>query len=294
MSKIKLRKGNLYNQLERKIDKNLLDSNQYDLELKIEGKKEYYRVRLVDSKFIAFPISLEKKDFFVPEFSQSTNVEEINSFLKTQFYKRDFPYQRALEQKARGMHAIQKGLPEYYYYLQRTMKKSNVLSNKEYDFSLPEIRVAGRKEGILSYHVKVECAANAYYLIFLKEQMMKDYYQGNEELYMIYSRKYFEEKRQEVKSDSKKISLEKTSPLILTELLYTITSGNEKLLDPLTKEIEQARRTRNFDLLLTSKSFQLLKAPLKYDEELLSEFSSYIDGKKKDIEYDFKKKVLKR
>ena len=152
MSKFKIRKGNLYNQLTGEIDKKLLDSNQYDLELKIDAMVKYFRIRFYDATFEASPIELNKKQFFLPQFSSSCNINEITNFMTTKFYKKEFKYRSLFEAEIRKNYRykqIYKNLPDYYYYLQRLLNKNDLSSENMYDFSLPAINER-KKEGVIS------------------------------------------------------------------------------------------------------------------------------------------------
>ena len=171
---IEIRKGNLYNQFVGKIDRKLLDSNQYDLEVIVDGEPKYYRIRFIDSKFKACPIKLEKDKFYLPEFSKKCNIYELNSFRKTDFYRKDFPYKRVLEQQKKRNFNSKNTFMEYYYYFQDITKKNIITSELEYSFSIPIINERYIENSF--YDVSIERVRNYYYLIFFLNKIISTIY----------------------------------------------------------------------------------------------------------------------
>ena len=296
MAKFKIKKGNLYNQLTGKIDKNLLDSNQYDLELKIDNTVKYFRIRLYDAKFEASPIVLDKKQFLLPQFSSSCNINEITNFRTTKFYKNEFKYRGLFESEIRKNDRYKQSyrdLPDYYCYLQRLLNKNNLSSESIYDFSLPAINER-KKDGVISYDVSIECVKTRYYIVFLKELVEKNYYQGNKNLYMIYDRKDFINEKSKIESEILKLCSKSNYPSVLTKLIYIVTNGDLFLINELYNKIQDARNKKNVKILLQSDIFKLLSSNIKYNNLLEKEILSYINGEKEDIEYNFKNKILKK
>lgn len=295
MSKFKIRKGNLYNQLTGKIDKKLLDSNQYDLELKVDGIVKYFRIRLYDARFEASPIVLDKKQFILPEFSSSCNINEITNFRTTKFYKSKFKYRSLFESEIRKTDRYKQlysDLPDYYYYLQRLLNKNNLSSENIYNFSLPAINER-KKDGVISYDVSIECVKARYYIVFMKELVEKGYYQGNKNLYMIYDRKDFVSEKSKIENEVLKICSENDYPIILTELVYIITNGDLFLINEILNKIKDAKNKKDIRIILESELFKLLASNIKYNDLLKKELFSYIKEDKEDIEYNFKKKLKK-
>lgn len=295
MSKFKIRKGNLYNQLTGKIDKKLLDSNQYDLELKVDGIVKYFRIRLYDARFEASPIVLDKKQFILPEFSSSCNINEITNFRTTKFYKSKFKYRSLFESEIRKTDRYKQlysDLPDYYYYLQRLLNKNNLSSENIYNFSLPAINER-KKDGVISYDVSIECVKARYYIVFMKELVEKGYYQGNKNLYMIYDRKDFVSEKSKIENEVLKICSENDYPIILTELVYIITNGDLFLINEILNKIKEAKNKKDIRIILESELFKLLASNIKYNDLLKKELFSYIKEDKEDIEYNFKKKLKK-
>lgn len=296
MAKFKIKKGNLYNQLTGKIDKNLLDSNQYDLELKIDNTVKYFRIRLYDARFEASPIVLDKKQFLLPQFSSSCNINEITNFRTTKFYKNEFKYRGLFESEIRKNDRYKQSyrdLPDYYCYLQRLLNKNNLSSESIYDFSLPAINER-KKDGVISYDVSIECVKTRYYIVFLKELVEKNYYQGNKNLYMIYDRKDFINEKSKIESEILKLCSKSNYPSVLTKLIYIVTNGDLFLINELYNKIQDARNKKNVKILLQSDIFKLLSSNIKYNNLLEKEILSYINGEKEDIEYNFKNKILKK
>lgn len=296
MAKFKIKKGNLYNQLTGKIDKNLLDSNQYDLELKIDNTVKYFRIRLYDARFEASPIVLDKKQFLLPQFSSSCNINEITNFRTTKFYKNEFKYRGLFESEIRKNDRYKQSyrdLPDYYCYLQRLLNKNNLSSESIYDFSLPAINER-KKDGVISYDVSIECVKTRYYIVFLKELVEKNYYQGNKNLYMIYDRKDFINEKSKIESEVLKLCSKSNYPSVLTKLIYIVTNGDLFLINELYNKIQDARNKKNVKILLQSDIFKLLSSNIKYNNLLEKEILSYINGEKEDIEYNFKNKILKK
>lgn len=296
MAKFKIKKGNLYNQLTGQIDKNLLDSNQYDLELKVDNMVKYFRIRLYDSKFVANPIVLDKKQFILPQFSSSCNLNEITNFRTTKFYKKEFKYRGLFESEMRKNNRYKQlysNLPDYYCYLQRILNKNELSAENIYNFSLPAINER-KKDGVLSYDVSIESVKTKYYIVFIKELVEKGYYQGNNSLYMIYDRNGFYHEKSKIESGVSKICNENKYPVTLTELIYIITAGDLCLINEIYNKIEIARSKKDMRTILDSELFKLLSSNIKYNDLLEKEILSYIKGEKEDIEYNFKNKILKK
>lgn len=296
MSKFKIRKGNLYNQLTGQIDKNILDSNQYDLELKVDNMVKYFRIRLYDARFEASPIVLDKKQFILPQFSSSCNINEITNFRTTKFYKSEFKYRGLFESEIRKANRYKQSysdLPDYYYYLQRLLNKNNLSAENIYNFSLPAINER-KKDGVISYDVSIENVRTRYYIVFMKELVEKGYYQGNKSLYMIYDRNDFFREKSRVEGEVLKICYEKNCPIILTELIYIVTAGDLFLINQLLNKIKEAKNKKDVRIVLKSEFFKLLSSNIKYNDLLEKELLSYINGEKEDIEYNFKNKILRK
>lgn len=238
---------------------------------------------------MAFPIKLEQNNFILPEFSRSCSVNELNSFRNTEFYNKYFPYKHNLNQKF----DLHNSLDEYYYYLQYITKKKEVLSNLEYSFSIPEIN-GSRKMGITSYDVSIEQVRNSYYFILLNAKMENAYYQGNKELYMIYNREDFINRKNKIENRLSEICLERNLSLDIIKLLYTLVGNRKNLIDGIYEEIEISRKNHDFNLLLGCKNFKVIKDVIIDNPFLLNQLLCYVNGQKECIEYDFKQKLLRK
>ena len=66
------------------------------------------------------------------------------------------------------------------------------------------------------------------------------------------------------------------------------------MINELYNKIQEAKNKKNIKILLQSDIFKLLNSNIKYDNLLEKEILSYINGEKEDIEYNFKKKIIKK
>lgn len=92
MQKFMIQKGNLFNQLEDRIDIKLIDSSQYDLQI----NQYYYRIRYIASEFEAKEVILDQ--LIKPKYSKhNIPTIEIDNFRLTDFYRKNFLQQYLLK-----------------------------------------------------------------------------------------------------------------------------------------------------------------------------------------------------
>ncbi len=290
MIKFQLRKGNLYNGLINKIDSQIIDSDQYDLEVIVHDEIHYYRVRFFDGYFDAQSIPLTAEEFSLPPFSKPCTVMEAASFCLTDFYKESFPYrsafalQRTKEQQRHFAHTH-----DYFVFLQNRLQKNRLHGERIYDFSLPAIK-AYEKNGVLSYDVSVEQVNNYYNIVFYKPLVLKGYRQSPRPLYMIYPRKTFDRIKRNLENEVLDLCVENNWPIQLTELLYVLSSKDVALMNQMIQEIEKSRVGGDMKSLEQSMTYNILASNLKRDEQLYSSIRDYVEQRDDDIQYSFKKK----
>ncbi len=290
MAHFKIKKGNLYNGLTNKIDSDLLDSSQYDLELNIAGNKSYYRLRYNESYFNAHSID-NLDSFILPINSTACTIGEIDSFISTYYFKHEFPYKKILLTSYHKLNKLDETSFTYYAYLKRITQKSILENNNVlYNFSIPAIGYY-KKVGVNYYNISIECVRNRYYLIFIKELVTKGYLQRSDYTYMIYDRDTFINKQEEVKQDIVELVKNYNWPYNLTSWLVVITGGSKKLLDLCKHELNLIKQDVQY--LFKSPMYTLINSSLRYDPGLRNEFIKYINGKQNDINYNFKCKILK-
>jgi len=292
MQNIKYRKGNFFNRLTNQIDSKIIDGNEYDLEVSSNKGINYYRVRVFDRKFEAEPIALTKEEFFSPNTQNNCQINEITSFFKTKFYQSEFDYHEEFEHLKRISRS--KGdfqLPDYYNFLKRITQKNILNSHIIYDFRIPAVE-SRKKLGIESYNVTVENARNYHNIVFLKENVEKGFTERNTTIYNIFLRKEIERRIKQTENRVLDLCIENNYPLILSELVFVICSGNQKLIAELMNKIMLAKTKKDVALILYDKLYKLLSPSFTYDKYLEVEFLNFITGNQEDISYDFVRKRI--
>lgn len=129
MTKLNLKKVNLFNQLENKIDINLIDSSQYDLQVTVNDSTKYFRIRYFDSDFCAEEIE-HNSSIIIPKYSnKNVSINEMKDFCKTNLYKKDFYYKQLFQ---KTICKDGNNLPSYFVFLQKMIQKNNINNSKIY------------------------------------------------------------------------------------------------------------------------------------------------------------------
>ncbi len=292
MSRFRVRKGNFFNQLTNSFDPEMADGNQYDLELLINDKNYYYRVRLIDGLFEAHPIKMNDEDFISSPAQTNCKVGELSSFFKTNFYRHDFEFKEDVEPVRDFLK--EKGVfnnPDYYNFLKRVQQKNNLGGHLLYDFRIPAIE-RRKKVGVVSYDVSVEICRKYYYTTFLKENAENGFNQTDNYLYMIYHRPNFLNLQKNIEDSILELCLKNDYPINLSSLLYIICDGNKTLIKKIYNKIIQAKSKQDIKNIFLDPELQILLPSLNYDSELSQEFQNYIITEKDDINYGFSRKRI--
>lgn len=274
MENVVLRKGNLFNPLTQRIDNLLLDSDQYDLEITIDGKPKYYRVRYIDSSFKA--TEGKPKTFFIHRYNgRPINPEEAKSFTRTRFFREQF------QDKSIFPKQIMIESTDYYASLQRKRGNRNINNSRViYSFTLPSLGVR-KKYDVNQYDIEVDLVNNRYYVIFIMEKVNDYGIQRKEPIYMIYEKKDFMAMKAKIDEAVLDIAIKEDYPLTLLEYVYITTGGDYKLI------------AEFFSLLETAKSIEtLLENPLiikiiGLNSDIKDELVKYLEGEKDDINYTY-------
>lgn len=284
---IMFRKGNLYNELEGRIDNRLIDSSQFDLEVSTPDKVAFYRLRNMTSAAVAEGIIPES--FTSPKFSkQGIRVSEMQEFMGTSFFEEEFPYQREFKKSLLEEHI---DVQSYYAFLQRVTGKK-IINNRAdlYSFSLPALGNR-EKEGISSYHVDIETFRNRYYAVFFSEQVNgRDIQKVNHE-YMIYDKHAFTRARAALDNQVLDIAIEKGYPLNFLRYVYLMTGGDISLINAFFEGLQRCDNLQE----LCSLDLSAVLGPDIHSPELEGELSRFLSGEQDDIDfsYNIRKREIK-
>ncbi len=281
MPKLVLKKGNLYNQLEGRLDNNLIDSSEYDLEVTSPNEQRYYRIRYIDSSFVATEIA--PNTFHIPKNrGEAVLAKEVANFKKTKLFERQFPYKKMFLE---DYHKQDDKVPSYYAFLQRITGKNHINNPQTlYDFTIPALGNR-EKNGILSYDIHIELVKNRYYLVFFQENVKKGYFQGEETQYIIYERDKFLKAKGTLEENVLNLAIEEDYSLNLLEYAYLMSGGDKVWI---TKFFNDLKHVRNLDNFYNKESFPIIKGNLQRGEELFEELLKYLNGEQEDIHYSYK------
>lgn len=281
MNKLSFKKGNLYNGIDSKIDSSIIDSSQYDLEIRNEDELRYYRIRFEESFYTASEINPDS--FNVPSYNKNGNdIIEVADFKKTQYFKNAFSYYKEFNKEFYKANSL---LASYYAFFQRVTGKNNINKSEVlYRFSIPAIGKR-QKTGVLSYELEIDLVYKRYYVVFYKEIMEEGYYQKEEEQYLIYDKKAFNTKKEKIENTVLDLAINGGYPLNLLEYLYVMTNGDTNLIAQFFHELPIFNR---YEELLNSRYFFLFRPSRQENRELEREFTRYFNGDQEDINYSFK------
>jgi len=236
---VTLQKGNLYNPLTGYFDFNLLNSSEYDLEITINEKKEYFRIRYIDFHYVAYPIAnLDNYEFCKPKISTKCSKEELLEFRKSDFYQKEYRGKKEVE-----MNAKRKGryisTESYSNFLSQLLQKNTFKVEPECNFLLPTTTWNERR-GVLGYDVSIESIKNRYFIIFAEALAKKGY--GREKsnpLWMIYDRKNYIHEKTSFEDGLSAISAEENLPFNLTQTMFLLTNQNPELTKKILHNVKQ-------------------------------------------------------
>lgn len=277
---ITIQKGNLYNHLKGRIDATLLDSNQYDLNLVVDGVSTFYRVFFNGEFFQSEEIS-EPKTFLLPKYSKPAHIDELTSFYNTMYYGTLFPYRKIFDSIIKKS---SDGVDDYFAYLKKVTGKNLLSSETIYDFMMPAY-----KNGVQAYEISIELIKKRYYVVFVKEHVSKGYFQSNCTLYSIFVKNDFEREKNKLEEAVLEFCLQYDYPITLATFLLVICNQDLELLKEVMDIFILARNKKDCNILLTNKIYSIIAPSLQYDNELEEEIRNYINQKEDDIHYQFKK-----
>lgn len=288
MNKLSFKKGNLFNGIDGKIDSNIIDSSQYDLEIKNKDELSYYRIRFEESFYTASEITPDS--FNASSYNNNTGIIEIADFRKTQYFKNKFPYYKEFNKE---FYRRNPELESYYAFLQRVTGKNNINSAETlYRFSIPAIGNR-QKIGVLNYELEIELARGRYYVVFYNEIMEEGYIQREKAQYMIYDKKTFNSKKEKIENKVLELAVNNDYPLNLLEYLYIMTNKDINLIAQFFYELP---KFKSYEELLSSRYRSLIRPSKKENCELERELIRYFNGDQEDINYSFnnQSKVLRK
>lgn len=279
MNKLDFKKGNLFNGIDGKIDNTLMDSSQYDLEIKNGKELNYYRIRYEDSFYTAHEINFDS--FNVSSYNKNGNsIMEVANFRKTQYFKNIFPFYKEFN---KAFYKANRELESYYVFMQRITGKNNINKYETlYRFFLPAIKER-EKKGVLSYEIEIELVHRRYYIVFYNE-IMEEGYKREEDQYMIYDKKAFTSKKEKIENKVLDLAVNSDYPVNLLEYLYIMTNGDVKLI---TQFFHELPKFKSYSDLLNSRYFILIRPNKEENSELEKEWIRYFNGDQEDINYSF-------
>lgn len=309
MAEVKLQKGNLFNPLTGYFDFNLLNSSEYDLEISIDGKKEYYRIRFKDFKYIATKLKTSSSyEFIKPEGLSHSPKDEVLEFINSDFYKTEYKNRIIMDRCVRENRTRKYSTDESYSnYLASLFQKSSFNSFPLCSFYVDSKNYNDRKD-VSGYKVSIENVKNRYYIVFVecigKETSSKV---DNEVLWFIYDREEFLEEKSYFEESVLSITENKEHPLLLTESFALLTGENNELAKNILKQIKKYReyfRTskiqnflrRDFEKqdkdsirnslikILGLTTYQEVKFALENNEQFARQLVEYIMNEETDIE----------
>lgn len=277
MENVVLRKGNLYNPLTKKVDNLLLDSDQYDLEIIIDGQVKYYRVRYEDSTFKAR--EGKPKNFIVHRYNgRPIKPEEAKSFTKTRFFREDFQKKEIFPKQSIY------DSEDYYVSLQRKRGNRNLNNNAiVYNFSLPSLGIR-EKYDVNRYDISIELVNNRYFVIFISEKVNEYGVQRNNPLYMIYEKKDFAKMKEMLNEVVLDIAIREDYPLTLLEYIYIAAGGDYRIISEFFNLLDTAKDIEEF------LENRLVRKLISNNSAIKDELRKYLEGEQDDITYSYNNK----
>ncbi len=312
---VTLQKGNLYNPLTGYFDFNLLNSSEYDLEITINEKKEYFRIRYIDFHYVASPIAnLNNYEFYKSKIGAKCSKEEILEFRKSDFYQKEYAGKKEVEMnvKKKGKYI---STESYSNFLNQLLQKNTFRVEPEYSFLLPAATWNDRK-GVLGYDISIESIKNRYFIIFADALAKKGYTRGKlNSLWMIYDKKSYIQEKTNFEDELLAISIEENLPFHLTQTMFLLTNQNPELTKKILQNLKQYQeyfatseiktflkrefiRTDKDSMqgslikILGAKIYQDLCFCLERDQHLSRAIIDYILYHSEDIEYSIPEKTL--
>lgn len=289
MPKLILKKGNLFNPLENKIDKLIIDSSQYDLKTTCGTNTTYYRIRYISPSYKAKQIT--PTSFHIPKYNKnSIPIKEVEQFHRTYLFHNQFPYYSLFQ---REFYKNNNSVSSYYAFLQRVTGKNNINNSTPlYSFSIPAIGTR-QKNNILSYDIEIELIRNRFYIVFIKENRKIECIKKEEPQYIIYEKQDFLKAKDILSESIIDLAIVKNYPLNLLEYIYLMTNKDNELI---SQFFQTLTKIHNLNELYTSPLFQWIEPNLTPNNELTKELTKYLNQEQKDINYSYnnKKLILKK
>ncbi len=118
--------------------------------------------------------------------------------------------------------------------------------------------------------------------------MEESYYQKEEEQYMIYDKKAFNAKKEEIEKNILDLAINRNYPLNLLEYLYIMTNGDVTLISQFFHELP---KFKNCQELLNSRYLPLIRPSKMENKELEKELTRYFNKEQEDINYSFNNQI---
>lgn len=283
MSRLILKKGNLFSPIDQKIDFRLIDSSEYDLEVTLGSDKRYYQIRYSTSYFDVKEIEVDS--FVLPKYSPSgVSPREVDGFRKSSFFRYSFPYCDFFYDE---LYKSKNSTDSCFAFLQRITGKNNLNNVKTlYCFSIPAIG-ARKKLGVISYDICIELVRNRYYVVSIKENVEKGYLQRKDIQYMVYDKKEFQKIKAMQENQVLDLAIEKEYPLNLLQYVYLMTNGDEDMIARFFYDLKSAC---SLDDLSASSLFSICVPNFQRGSELEGEFHRYFEKEQDDINYSYNEK----
>ncbi len=292
--KVTFRKFNLYNSITQKVDTSLIDSKEYDLEISINGKIEYYQVRYFNSEFFAEKLTNLPEKIHISEYFKPCMIPEIQNFFYTDYYRREYEHRKKVEDYKKLQKKVQ--MEDYFCYLSRITQKKKINSQKISSGYIPLLKDI-KNSVLLGYHFHIEQAANRYYVIFLDPILKKGYMDHRNSLYMIYFRNEFSKITKQLEDPILDLSFHYDLPIDLLSSLYYSYYQKEESLELVLKHLEKLKNTisfrtedsieeetkRKLSQILEKEDWQTISFYTNHDVNFLKEMYQYLSKPKEKI-----------
>lgn len=307
MTDIKLQKGNLFNPLTGYFDFDLVNSSEYDLEVSIDGNKEYYRIRFKDFDYVVTKLkNSDNYEFIKPCSLTPSPKDEVLEFFNSEYYKKEFKNRFKTDNFIRENRTRKYSTDaSYSNYFASLFQKSKFNSTSVCSFYVDSKNYCDRKN-VEGYKVDIELVRNRYYIVFV-EAVGRGLRKNNEPMWFIYDRKDFKREKDYFIEDVLTLVDNDKYPLLLTESLMLLAGSNQEKTKNILCQLEKYKEyfkasnikeflKRDFEKedisseknslikILTLTNYQEIKFALEHNNNFRRELIDFILNDKDDIE----------